>query len=337
MGLVVRSRRRFLQGSLALVGLGVFTGCGTPPRFTHEPAVIPRIGWLSAGVSTNAGRLIAFRQGLGELGYVEGQTIAIEERWADGKTERLPELAAELARLQVAVIIAGGTVAIRAAQEATHTIPIIMALSSDPVGEGLVQSLAKPGGNITGVTSITSELAGKRLELLKATLTQASPVAFISDPASSDSATQFREMEGPARALAIELLPVEVRSLSDLEGAFRTAKARRAVALYVAGGGLFSTFRPRIVDLATQHQLPAMYTELSYIGDGGLMAYAPDGDADFRRAATYVDKILKGARPADLPIERPTKIDFVINLKAARSIGLSIPQSVLQQATEVIQ
>ena len=330
-------RRQLLRTSLALVGLGLLAGCSALPRQVMEPLPLPHIGWLSAGAAeANAASLTSFRRGLADLGYVEGQTIAIDGRWSDGRSERLPILAAELMRLPVAIIVAGGTAAIRAAREATSVVPIVMTLASDPVAAGFAESLAKPGGNITGITSIAAELAGKRLELLKATLPLLARLALLSPADSPDGSLQVQDVERVAPAFGIQVQGFEVHTAEDLERSVRAAAAGRAEALYVAGGGLFSTVRGEIAALAARYRLPATYPDRRWVAVGGLMAYAPDPDADFRRAAAYVDKILKGARPADLPIERPTKLDFAINVKAAQGLGLTIPPSVLQQATEVI-
>jgi putative ABC transport system substrate-binding protein len=281
--------------------------------------------------------LTSFRRGLEALGYVEGRTIAIDGRWSDGRNERLLTLAAELVRLPVAIIVAGGTAAIRAAKEATSVVPIVMTLAPDPVAAGFAASLARPGGNLTGITSISAELAGKRLELLKATLPHITRVAALSPADSPAGSLEVHDIERLAPAFGIRIQPLEVSSASDLEPAIQAAEAGRADALYVAGGGLFSTVRGEIATLAARYGLPATYPDRRWVVAGGLMAYAPDPDADFRRAATYVDKILKGGKPADLPIERPTKLVFAINVKAAQGLGLTIPQSVLQQATEMIQ
>jgi putative ABC transport system substrate-binding protein len=280
--------------------------------------------------------LTSFRLGLGDLGYVEGQTIAIDGRWSDGKNERLPALASELVRLSVAIIVAGGAAAIRAAKEATSVTPIVMTLAPDPVAAGFAESLAKPGGSLTGITSIAAELAGKRLELLKALVPPMTQLAALWPADSPAGSLEVHDVERMAPAFGLQVQYLEVHATDDLEGVVRVAAEGHADALYVAGGGFFSTVRGEITALAARHRLPATYPDRRWVATGGLMAYAPDPDADFRRAATYVDKILKGARPADLPIERPTKLDFAINTKAAQGLGLTIPPSLLQQATEVI-
>jgi putative ABC transport system substrate-binding protein len=298
---------------------------------------IPRIGVLrTSSPSAVPSRQDAFRQGLRELGYVEGQNILIEYRHAEGKADRLPDLAADLVRLKVDVIFAQSTAAVQAAKKVTTTVPIV-SVSTDPVGEGFVVSLARPGGNITGLANLTSELAGKRLELLKEVVPQVSRVAVLWYPDASSSALRMRETEAAAPSLGIKLQPVEVRGPNDFEPAFSAMKKDRAGALVPLRSTLINNQLKRIVELATKNRLPTMYDDGEFAKAGGLMSYGTMlADLD-RRAATYVDKILKGAKPADLPVEQPTKFELVINLKTAKQIGLTIPPNVLVRADRVIK
>jgi putative ABC transport system substrate-binding protein len=291
---------------------------------------IARIGYLSVLSSiSDATRLEAFRQGLRELGYVDGKSLTIEPRYAEGKLDRLPDLAEELVRLNVDIIVAGGSTAIRATQNATKTIPIVMAHGSDPVALGYVASLARPGGNITGLTHLAPELGGKRLELLKDTVARLSRVAILTDPGTGGHAPQMKELEVAAPVLGLQLQAVEVRAPTEFESAFSAMAGGRA--------GAFVALQQPIVDLAAKHRLPGMYPNDEYVESGGLMSYAADIVAMFRRTATYVDKILKGVKPADLPVEQPTKFELIINLKAAKQIGLTIPPNVLARADKVIR
>ena len=332
------SRRQFLRGSLALVGLGLLAGCGVGPPWAQPVAKVPRIGFLGAtSESAEAVRVEAFRQGLRELGYVEGQTIAIEWRWAEGQFDRLPALAAELVNLDVQLIVAGGSTSTGAAQGATAAIPIVMAQTLDPVGSGFAASLARPGGNITGLSTLAPEISGKRLELLRGVVPSLSRLAVLDNAPTPGNAQALRETELAARAFGVQLHYRDVRRPEEIEGAFREAAEARADAVVALTSPLFMLERRRIAELAAQYRLPATYQSPEFVRDGGLMAYSVSIDELYRRAATYVDKILKGASPADLPIEQPTTFDLVINLKTAQSLGLAIPQSVLQQATEVIQ
>ena len=303
----------------------------------QEPAgKDPRIGFLStAAHSSLSSRLEAFHQGLHELGFIEGKSIAIEYRSAEGKPDRLPELAAELVRLKVDCIVTAGETPTHAAKQATSTIPIIMTTVGDPVGLGFVASLARPGGNITGLSTYSTDLAGKRLELLKETIPKLSRVAIVSDPRSL--AAEVKETEAAARLLKVQLIFLEVQNLDDLENAFRSIARSRVDAIVIGTGGFFNTNQRRLVELAAKHRLPGMYIEQEFVLTGGLMTYATSIPALYRRAATYVDKILKGAKPADLPVEQPTKFEFVINLKAAKQIGLTLPPNVLARADRVIR
>jgi putative tryptophan/tyrosine transport system substrate-binding protein len=300
----------------------------------HEK--VPRIGFLStASLSSLSPRLEAFRGGLREVGYVEGRNITIEYRSAEGKVDRLPDLAAELVRLKVECFVTAGPTPTRAAKQATSTIPIIATTLIDPVGAGFVASLARPGGNITGLTNVSTDLAAKRLELLKEAIPKLSRVATFSDARSSS--IDLKETEAAAGLIKVQLIPLEVRSLEELEKAFRSIAKSRADAFITDSGGFFNTHQKRIVELAAKHRLPGMYTEQEFVLAGGLMTYATDISALYRRAATYVDRILKGAKPGDLPVEQPTKFEFVINLKAAKQIGLTIPPNVLARADKVIK
>jgi putative ABC transport system substrate-binding protein len=300
-----------------------------------------RIGLLGCCSPTSpesAGLWGAFLQGLRELGYVEGQNIVIEGRYYGDSIERLPALTAELVRLQVDVIVVGGSPAPEAAKRATSAIPIVMTSHSDPVGSGLVASLARPAGNITGLSIATTALGGKRLQLLKEAVRGLISVVGLSNPSVQVDALDLRELEVAARSLKVQLHVVEVRAPSEFTEAFSLARKKRAGALLVfPGGALFFADRAQLVELAAKSRLPAMYPGREYAEAGGLMAYAPDLRDSFRRAAGYVDKILKGAKPADLPVEQPTKFELVINLKTAKALGLTIPRSLLLRADEVIQ
>ena len=299
---------------------------------------VPRIGYLSrSSASGNLPRIEAFRQGLRELGYVEGQTFFIEYRYAEGKFERLPNLAADLVSLKVDVIVAPGTGPVSAAKQATRTIPIVMVNAANPVGDGFVSSLARPGGNITGLTTIAPDLSGKRLELLKEAVPKASRMAVLWNPVVQQRIIRFKETQVAARAFGLQLQSVEARAASDLEPAFSAMTEGRANALIVLGDGMFNANRTLILDLAAKSRLPAMFNEEEYVLAGGLMVYGPSTNDLSRRAATYVDKILKGVKPADLPVEQPTKFELVINLKAAKQIGLTIPSNMLARADKVIK
>jgi putative ABC transport system substrate-binding protein len=313
----------------------------------QQAGKVYRIGYLSPSSPSDPERLAspfgerglaAFRQGLRELGYVEGQNFVIEHRWAEGKFERLPDLAAELVRLKVDVIVSVVTQATLAAKNATRTIPIVLVAAGDPVGSGLVASLAHPGGNVTGPSAMYADLAGKQLELLKETVPRVSRVAVLWNPANAAWQAQMlkaTQVAAPALGLRVQLL--EARGSDELEGAFVAMTRERASALLVQVDVIFALHARRIADLAAKHRLPAMYGAREHVEAGGFMSYAPNVPDLFRRAATYVDKILKGAKPADLPVEQPTKFELVINLKTAKALGLTIPQSVLARADEVIQ
>jgi len=305
----------------------------------QQPKKVPRIGFLASGTASSAEESLApFRQRLHELGYVEGKNIVLEYRLGEGNPDRLPVLAAELVRLKVDVIlIIGGTPPAMAAKGATATIPIVVAGLSDPVATGLVSSLARPGGNITGITVMNEELAGKRLELLKETFPEVSRVAVLWNSTNPGAALNFKETQAVARRLGLQLQSLDVHSVNDLEGAFESATRSGAHALDVLRTGpLTSQFR-RIADFAVKNHLPSIHDRSDFVEAGGLMSYGANIADTSRRAAVYVDKILKGTKPADLPIERAMKFELVINLKTAKQIGLTIPQSVLYQADKVIK
>ena len=305
----------------------------------QQPTKIPRIGFLTASISSdNSARHDAFRQGLRELGYVEGKNIVIEWRFAEGKQDRQRAMAAELARLKVEVIVAVGTGDIRAAKEASATVPIVMVSGGDAVGSGLVASLARPGGNITGLATLRPELSGKRLELLKEIVPKLSRVALFASSNSADHAQLSKEVEIAAGAFGVKLQSLDILTPKDFETAFRDAAKGRAEAVLVRVPGPILTPRRRdVAELAVKNRLPAIYENSEEVEAGGLMSYGPNANERYRRAATYVDKILKGAKPADLPVEQPTKFEFIINLKAAKQIGLTIPPNVLARADKVIK
>jgi putative ABC transport system substrate-binding protein len=304
----------------------------------QQPARIHRIGILIPTSESNlSARVETFRQRLRELGYVEGKNIFIEYRYADGKLERLPDLADELVRLKVDVIVTPGGSAILAAKKASATIPMVFAAAPDPVGSGLVSSLARPGGNITGLSMMAPDLEGKRLELLKEAFPKAARVAFLRDRSGARGNLAVTEMEAAAKALGLKLLSLEVRSLDEFEGAFARAKKERAQALITSTGGLINTQQRRVLDFAAKNRLPAIYHYSDFVEAGGLMSYGPDNRDLWRRAADFVDKILKGTKPADLPVEQPTKFEFIVNLKSAKQIGLTIPPNVLVRADQVLK
>jgi len=306
----------------------------------QQAAKVPRIGYLTGNLASTPHTLEAFRQGLRDLGYVEGRTVVIEYRDAEGKLERLPALAAELVALKVDVIVVTSTPAALAAKQATRTIPIVLAFVADPVGSGLVTSLARPGGNVTGLSMFALELVGKRLELLTQAVPGVSRVAALWHPGDYGERTEqdmLKEADVAARALGVRLQVVEARGPEDFDRAFSDMTRARAGAVTVQSTNIFLSERRRLVDLAAKNRLPAMYLAREFVDAGGLMSYAANVADLFRRAATYVDKILKGTKPADLPVEQPTKFELVINLKTAKALGLTIPPSLLGRADEVIQ
>jgi len=303
----------------------------------QQPARIPRIGiLLGASASSLSARVEAFRQRLRERGYVEGKNIVIEYRYAEGKRERLPDLAAELVRLKVDVIVTYGA-GILAAKKASRTIPIVFGAAADPVGSGFVSSLARPGGNITGLSLMAPDLNGKRLELLKEAVPEAARVAFLWQSGAIRGNLPLTDLEPAAKALRVKLLSLEVRSLDDFESAFARAKKERAQALIATPGSLIATQQRQVLDFAAKNRLPAMYPDSEWVDAGGLMSYGPSQTDQWRRAADFVDKILKGTKPADLPVEQPMKFEFVINLKSAKQIGVTVPPNVLVRSDRVIR
>jgi putative ABC transport system substrate-binding protein len=329
-----RSRRQFLRAGLTVAGLGLLAGCGIRPGPVSTTKV-PTLGVLLFSTPATDPTLNAFLQGLSELGYSEGQNLTLEYRYAEGKPDRLRDLASELVQLKPDVIFAlGGDVA-PAAKNATKTIPVVVATSADPVQGGLVTSLAHPGGNVTGVTFLSSALAGKRLELLKNLLPQLSRAAILWNPEHADA--DFQETHAAAAALAVELYSREVRRPSDLDDAYEALVGSGAGGLIVVPSRLTLLYAQQIVTFALTQRLPVVSGWVVFARAGGLLSYGPNLDAIVRRAASYVDRILKGASPADLPVEQPTIFDFVVNRKVAEALGLTIPTSVLAEATEVIQ
>ncbi len=306
----------------------------------QQPKKVPRIGYLAPvfPCSGSVPSLEAFRQGLRDLGYVEDKNITIECRSAEGKLDRQPDLAAELAQLKIDIIVAaGGEPTARAAKQATQTIPIVMTNVGDPVVTGLVASLARPGGNVTGLVTMSPELSGKRLELLREAFPKISRVALFWNSANPEQEPQIKEIKVAGQALGIQLQILEVRGTNDFDKAFSTITKERADALLTLPDPLSVSQGRRIADFAAKHRLPAMYPRMEFVDAGGLMVYGPSYNDLFRRAAVYVDKILKGAKPADLPVEQPTKFEFIINLKPAKQIGLTIPPNVLARANRVIK
>ena len=303
----------------------------------QQPAKIPRIGFLGATtLPATSARIEAFRHGLRELGYTEGKNIVIEYRWAEGKIERLPDLAAELVRLKVDVIVTSSAAPTRAAKESTTTIPVVMANDNDPVGIGHVASLARPGGNVTGVSTYAPEISGKQLELLKEVVPKLSRVAVLGTSTNSGYAQVVREIELAAAAFGVKIQNLDVLDPKDLETRFREASKGRAGAVIVLASPVVSQ-RTQFAELAVKNRLPAIYPQTEYMEAGGLMYYGANTADLFRRAATYVDKILKGRTPADLPVEQPMKFEFIISLIAAKQIGLTIPPNVLVRADKVIR
>ena len=323
------------MGCLVTLACSLLVAPCTPEA---QPAQkVHRIGLLYAG-SPLSENVEAFQQGLRALGYVEGQNLVIEYRYAEGQAERLPERAAELVRLEVEVMVAAGAPTIRAAQHATRTIPIVMAGTADAVAQGFIASLAHPGGNITGLSGLGLELHGKRLALLKETVPQSARIAVLLNPASPYHASRMHDLTAAAQTLGVHLHVVELRREDEVDSAFMAMVQARADALLVVEGAqLLSRLRARTVALAATHRLPAMYDRREMVEAGGLMSYGRNLPETHRRAATYVDKILKGANPADLPVEQPTQFELVINLKTAKELGLTIPPTLLFQADEVMK
>ena len=326
------TRRAFLAGTGAVL-------LAAPLAAEAQPAGSRRIGLLETSSPSPARVRLweTLRQRLRELGYLEGQNIAFESRFGEGKADRLPGLAAELVALKVDLIVTSGTPASLAAKQATRTIPIVMAQLADPVGAGLVASLGRPGGNVTGLTTQDADLGGKRLEMLLQVVPRVSRFAVLIDETSLGSMLIARGTQVAAQSLGVQLQSLGVRGPEELDRAFSAMKEARAGALIVESSSLLFTSRTRLADLALKNRLPTMFAQREYTEAGGLMAYAADFSDLFRRTATFVDKILKGAKPADLPVEQPTKFELVINLKTAKALGLTIPPSLLQRADEVIQ
>jgi putative ABC transport system substrate-binding protein len=304
----------------------------------QQPTKIARIGYLSGtSYSANSARVDAFRQGLRELGYVEGKTIVVEWRYAEGKLDRLPALAAELVRLKVDVIVASAPPPTRSAKQATATIPIVMSYDDDPVGNGFVASLARPGRNITGLATLAPELSGKQLELLREIVPKLSRVAVIGNATRPGSPQALKEVNLAGDAVGVQLQYLEIQAPKDIEIAFRAASQEHAEGVLVLTTPVLISRRKQVAELAVKDRLPTIYGRPEYVEDGGLLSYATSFTDLSRRAAIYVDKILKGAKPAELPVEQPTKFELIINLKAAKQIGLTIPPSVLARADKIIR
>jgi len=325
-------RKEFISFSLSAM---LFALCSSADA--QQPKKVARICYLGGTASTSAINIKPFRERLRELGYIEGQSITIEYRHHEGKVERLPDLAAELVRLNCDVIVTNGTEAAEAAKNVIKTIPVVMGFGADAVRRGIVVELARPGGNITGLTDIGAEINGKRLELLKETIPKLSRVGVLWSTSYPDADIVLKETKTVARFLKIGIQSLEVKGPNDFEGAFQAATKKRAGALLVTAGGFFGFHRKRIIELAEKNRLPATYDNIQAVEAGGLMSYTADRLEMFRRAAEIVDKILKGTKPADIPVERPKKFDLVINLKAAKQIGLTVPPNVLVRASRVIR
>ena len=298
---------------------------------------VPRVGFLFGGAPGPSPDIDAFRQGLRERGYIDGLNIAIEYRFASGRVGQLPELAAELVRLNVEIIVAPSTPTALAAKQATSTIPIVFAIVADPVGAGLIANLARPGGNVTGLTSGSAELGGKRLELLRQVVPKASRLAVLYNPADPSNVLVLKELRESVATLGLILQPLEVREPGEFESAFLAMTQERANAMFGAAGVLTNEHKQVLVDLAAKHRIPAIWGHRQFVDAGGLMSYAVNRYHQIGQAGLYVDKILKGAKPRDLPVEQPTRYELVINLKTAKALGLNIPQSVLARADEVIR
>ncbi len=317
--------------TVTLLGLGFVADA-------QQPTKIPRIGYLGAtSPAATAARIDAFKQGLRELGYVEGKTIFIDYRWAEGKLDRIPGLAAELVRLNVDVIVTAGPADTKGAKEATSTIPIVMGFDNDPIGNGFVASLARPGGNITGLSTLAPEISGKQLELMKEIVRRLSRIAVFGTSRQPGNAQSLQEVELAAKALKVKLQYLDVLDPKDVETAFLAATKGHADAILVLQTPLASLHRTQFIELAVKNRLPATYSRSDFVEAGGLMSYGASFPDLMRRAATYVDKILKGRTPADLPVEQPMKFEFIVNLKAAQQIGLTIPPNVLARADRVIR
>jgi putative ABC transport system substrate-binding protein len=317
--------------------LGTLAGALLAAPLTAEAQPAGKVWRVGILGNENSAPWEAFRRGLRDLGYVGGRNLTMESRWSEGRTERLLALAIELVQLRVDVIVASGTQAVRAARQATSTIPIVMAVSAHPDKIGLVESLARPGGNVTGLDNVGPDLKGKQLQLLKEVVPKVSRVAVLWNPANLVETFGFKEMVAAAAVIGVEIQSIDVRTPDDYLAAFASVTASRADALYAFGNPVNFKNRQLIADFALKSRLPSIYEERLFVESGGLMSYAPSFTDLFRRAATYVDKILKGAKPADLPVEQPTKFELVMNLKTAKALGLTIPPSLLQRADQVIE
>jgi putative tryptophan/tyrosine transport system substrate-binding protein len=325
---------RTLFGLVLLLAIAA----ASPPVDAQQASRIPKIGFLGTSAQVLAPNIAAFRLGLRELGYFEGRTVLLEVRLPESEVERLPQLARELVALKSDVIVATNDVAIASVRRETQTIPIVMVFSSDPAGAGFVASLARPGGNVTGLSTLSPETSGKRVELLREVIPGLSRVALLWNPDSRGNLLEFKETEAAARSLHVELQSIELFRAEDLDRAFSAATKGRAQALIVpAGNPIILARLDQVAGFAQRSRLPSIHGARQYVDAGGLMSYGPSTTDLFRRAATYVDKILKGAKPADLPVEQPTKFELVINLKTAKALGLTIPPSLLQRADHVIQ
>jgi putative ABC transport system substrate-binding protein len=321
-----------------VIGLSIVTLIYPYPIEAQQAAKVHRIGYLAAGAAAaDAGRVDALRQGLHQLGYVEGKNISIESRFAEGRLDQLTDLAAQLVRLNVEVIVVAGGSGVRAAKKATDTIPIVMSNVSDPIELKFVASLARPGGNITGLMTQSAELGGRRLELLKAMVPKLSRVAVLSDRESQSFGVQIKDIRAAARRLAVELQTASLQGADDLENRFSAMKKERIDAIIGLQAPILGFLRRQIAELAVRDRLPSIFPDQAFPEAGALMSFGPDYNDLFRRAATYVDRILKGAKPGDLPVEGPRKFDLVINFKTAKQIGLTIPASVLKLADRIIK
>jgi putative ABC transport system substrate-binding protein len=328
----MRSRTAFIT---ALVLAAVAAGL---PVGAQQASKIPRIGYLSGATPAAGGHLVeAFKQGLRELGYVEGKTFVLEARYSEARSERLPELAHELVSHKVDVIVSGNDVSTAALKRETSTIPIVMGNSFDPVGTGFVASLPRPGGNITGLSNISSELSGKRLELLREAVPGLSRVAVLWNPDVRGAVLDYKETEAAARSRHLELQSVEVSRTEDFDRAFAAVTSHHAQAFILTANPVALSYQGQLASFAQGNRLPSMYAQREFVNAGGLMSYGPSTPELFRRAAIYVDKILKGAKPADLPVEQPRRFELVINLTAAKGLGLTLPPSLVQRADQLIQ
>ena len=325
-------RKEFISFALSAM---LFAFCSSANA--QQPKKVARICYLGNTVTVEEAMMKPFRERLREIGYIEGQNVTIDWRYWEGKVERLPDLAAEFVRLNCDVILTSGSEAAQTAKNVIKKIPVVMAFGADAVKLGIVAELARPGGNITGLTDTGAELFGKRLELLKETVPKLARVAFLWSPTQLSAGDNLKETETVARYFRVGIQSLEVKEADDIEGAFRAATKKRAQALLLGGGGFFAAHQTRILELAAKSRLPAMYPNTRYVDAGGLMAYAVDRSEMFRRAAEIVDKILKGTKPADIPVERPKGFDLVISLQAAKRIGFTVPPEVLWKATRIIR